>query len=819
MKYTCCFFLTIYATVFIASAGTVFADGDLYGSASMRYAENKASDDVTSRLFNTLSFGYQDSVFDNIALQFNGNMTYSNDDQKKYADFIPWFGLSLARDNISCSLNYSDYDNKNYKNASGTLSTSVLSAGLNFSPQDLPAISFNYSVRQSEDDLLPKTTDNRITTYTMNTNYQLGIFYAFYSRNNNKYTNEISGFSTITLSSGISYIATDVLSAVFVSDTANNRIVKYSNDGTYISSIGAGGTASAEFNSPKGVCLDPQGNLYAVDSLNSRVQKFDNEGNFILKWGNAGTGSGEFNTPSGIASDGAAVYVTDTGNNRVQKFDLSGVFVAEWGSTGSSAGEFLGPQGIAADGAYVYVVDANNHRVQKFNADGGFQLQWGTPGNNIGEFFLPSGVSLDASGFVYVADSANNRVQKFTSTGGFVSQWGSYGDQDGQFSTPFGIAADQGNNIYVVDQNNTRIEKFSSNGIFIYSWGKVYIPNAAQKTENVQDSYGVGFSYQPWDFMSVNVNTNFNSSESFKNQEITGKAFQESYTAILSIKPVSPVNISYSLTNQRLRNESQSGQETRQNDINNTLSATLALHRNLSLSSGYSAQSISGDGFEDIDSTTRRAGLLAQPFSKLTASVNYSNIIAENSGEKVSDSDSIGLSTQWKMMSKTSLNLDYYYNLNYNVLADQESEFRLMKAELFAVPMENIVWNLRYEQYAAESRTGSTGTDIYNTYVYYMVTSEISAGANFGYKISEDLEGDAARAFSQTYTSEWHISEMTEFFLSFIAESGAYSSQVISPRLLFRLTDTTALSLNSQKFLKGPSEGDYTAAMELSIRF
>lgn len=819
MKYADCFLLTIYVILFTVSAETVYADGDLYGSVSTRFTENKAAGDITSRLFNTLSFGYQDSVLDNIAVQFNGNMTYSDDDQKKYTDFVPWFGLSLSRDNIACSVNYSDYDNRNYKNASGTLSTSVLSAGLNFSPQDLPSIGLNYSVRQSEDDLSPKTADNEIATYTMNTNYQLGIFYAFYNRNNNRYTNEISGFLTITLSSGISYIATDVLSAVFISDTANNRIVKYSNDGTYISSIGIGGTASAEFNSPKGVCLDPQGNLYVIDSLNSRVQKLDNEGNFILKWGDAGTGNGEFNMPSGIASDGVAVYVTDTGNNRVQKFDLNGVFIVAWGSTGSSAGEFIGPQGIAADGSYVYVVDTNNHRVQKFNTDGSFQLQWGSSGNNIGEFFMPSGIAVDSAGFAYVTDSANNRVQKFTSTGGFVSQWGSYGDQDGQFATPFGIAADQGNNIYITDQNNTRIEKFSSNGIFLYSWGKTYIPNAAQKTENVQDSYGVGFSYQPWDFMNISVNTNFNSSESFKNQEVTGKAFQESYTTVLSIKPVSPVNISYSFTGQRLRNEGQSGLETHQTDINSTLSATLALHRNLSLSSGYAAQSVFGDGLEDIDSATWRIGLLAQPFSKFLATVNYSNIVAENNGEKVSDSDSIGISTQWKMMSKTSLNLDYYYNLNYNVLIDQEAQSRLMKAELFASPVENLVWNLRYENNTAESEAGSAGADAYNTYIYYMLSGETSAGVNFGYRTNENPAGDTARSFSQTYTFEKRISEITDFFLSFIAESGTYSSQVISPRVMFRITDTTALSLNSQKFLKGPSEGDYTMSMELSVRF
>src|SRR5688500_17025783 len=43
------------------------------------------------------------------------------------------------------------------------------------------------------------------------------------------------------------------------------------------------------FNTPDGIAVDPQGNLYVMDSGNNRIQKFDGDGNFISMWGSKGT--------------------------------------------------------------------------------------------------------------------------------------------------------------------------------------------------------------------------------------------------------------------------------------------------------------------------------------------------------------------------------------------------------------------------------------------------------------------------------------------------------------------------------------------------
>jgi len=87
------------------------------------------------------------------------------------------------------------------------------------------------------------------------------------------------------------------------------------------------------FNTPDGITVDAQGNLYVMDSGNNRIQKFDGDGNFISMWGSKGTDDGQFNCLSFclVAVDRQGnVFVTDNNNTRIQKFDSSGQFLAKW---------------------------------------------------------------------------------------------------------------------------------------------------------------------------------------------------------------------------------------------------------------------------------------------------------------------------------------------------------------------------------------------------------------------------------------------------------------------------------------------------------
>jgi DNA-binding beta-propeller fold protein YncE len=91
--------------------------------------------------------------------------------------------------------------------------------------------------------------------------------------------------------------------------------------------------ADGSFRFPTGIAIDKDGNVYVADSWNNRIQKFTSDGTFITKWGSTGSGDGEFRFPTGIAIDkDGNVYVADFSNNRIQKFTSNGTFITQVGS-------------------------------------------------------------------------------------------------------------------------------------------------------------------------------------------------------------------------------------------------------------------------------------------------------------------------------------------------------------------------------------------------------------------------------------------------------------------------------------------------------
>jgi len=261
--------------------------------------------------------------------------------------------------------------------------------------------------------------------------------------------------------------------------------------------VGNWGSRDGEFDTPRGIAVDSDGNVYVADTNNDRIQKFGSNGNFITKWGSYGSGDSEFNEPWGVAVDSDGnVYVADKSNHRIQKFDSSGNHLATWGSCGSGNGQFNRPRGVAVDsGGNIYVADTNNHRIQKLDSNGGFKTKWGTFGFGDGQFYLPGDVAVDSGGNVYVADSWNDRIQKFDSNGNHLATWGSYGSGNGEFYDPWGVAVDSGGNVYVADSSNDRIQKFDSSGALLGWWGLDDLGDTRwhdPDTERIGNYYGLG---------------------------------------------------------------------------------------------------------------------------------------------------------------------------------------------------------------------------------------------------------------------------------------------------------------------------------------
>ncbi len=211
----------------------------------------------------------------------------------------------------------------------------------------------------------------------------------------------------------------------------------------------------ASLSSPSGIASDAAGNVYIADTGNNRILKYSNIGSLLTSWGTPGSANGQFNQPWGIAVDAASVYVGDSGNNRVQKFTQAGAFVSVWTVTGA--------HGVATDGlGSLYVAGAS--AIGKYTVAGALVTSWGSAGAGNSQFNAPFGVAVDASGNVYVADTNNGRVQKFTAAGAYVAQWGG-------LVTPYGVCVDNGGHVIVAETGGYRIDAYTSAGALISQWG------------------------------------------------------------------------------------------------------------------------------------------------------------------------------------------------------------------------------------------------------------------------------------------------------------------------------------------------------------
>ena len=260
---------------------------------------------------------------------------------------------------------------------------------------------------------------------------------------------------------------------VYVADTYNHRIQRFSATGAFLGKWGSEGSGDGQFVGPYGVAVAPDGTVYVADTYNHRIQRFSATGTFLGKWGSYGSGDGQFYWLYGVAvAPDGTVYVADTYNHRIQRFSATGTFLGKWGSRGSGDGQFAWPRGVivASDGT-VYVADTDNDRIQRFSATGTFLGKWGSEGSGDGQFNGPSGVAVAPDGTVYVADIENHRIQRFSATGTFLGQWGSEGFGDGQFEWPEGVAVASDGTVYVADTDNYRIQRFSATGTFLGKWG------------------------------------------------------------------------------------------------------------------------------------------------------------------------------------------------------------------------------------------------------------------------------------------------------------------------------------------------------------
>jgi len=262
--------------------------------------------------------------------------------------------------------------------------------------------------------------------------------------------------------------------SIYLADTGNNRVIHLSPEGDVLHTWGVSSGSEGEssgtirFNEPWGIAVGPGGSVYVADTWNHRIQKFTAEGDFLLSWGQFGQQEtpDTFWGPRDVAVDtDGHVYVSDTGNKRIAIFDENGEFLKEFGGAGLGEGQLDEPVGLALDeNGNLYVADTWNQRVQVFEEDGNgiasvYKREWEIDGWY--------GQSLDnkpyltvAEDLVFISDPEASRILAFSTEGEFLYYWGTFGAGKSQFSLPTGLAADSEGGLWVSDTKNNRLMYF-----------------------------------------------------------------------------------------------------------------------------------------------------------------------------------------------------------------------------------------------------------------------------------------------------------------------------------------------------------------------
>ena len=199
---------------------------------------------------------------------------------------------------------------------------------------------------------------------------------------------------------------------VFVVDSKLGTVQKFDSIGTLITKWGGVGNEKGQFSKPNGIAVSKDGIVYVADTENHRVQKFTLDGKFISEF-YPGDSKYSKDLPVDIAIDkDGNIYVSDPSLNKISKYDYEESFIKKLGP--NVGGYPMTPYGITTDlQGNVYAADGSRDRILYLDKEGATITIFGSTGIGNSQFKVPLDVAMDPQGHLFVVDSNGHRIQKF----------------------------------------------------------------------------------------------------------------------------------------------------------------------------------------------------------------------------------------------------------------------------------------------------------------------------------------------------------------------------------------------------------------------
>ncbi|MCR5886613.1 hypothetical protein LRS06_02250 [Hymenobacter sp. J193] len=254
-----------------------------------------------------------------------------------------------------------------------------------------------------------------------------------------------------------------------------------------------GPAVMASFSQPRGLALEPDGNLLVADFGNGLVRRVSPQGEVRTIAGRfphpeeRSQAPEEIFNPAGVvAGPVGSIFIADEGRHTIYRLSAEGKVQVWAGQPGIVAGNhddglfwsarFNKPGTLAAapDGT-LYVTDGETMAVRRISPKGKVSTllkgdtHFVSPFSNEGHYFYPSAVAVGPDGAVYVLQG---RLLRYA-PGSSRSEWlaGDYepGYADGagrqaRFHYPTGLAVDVHGNVFIADRGNHLIRRVSPQG-------------------------------------------------------------------------------------------------------------------------------------------------------------------------------------------------------------------------------------------------------------------------------------------------------------------------------------------------------------------